>query len=135
MAGQIVERVRSWLADIDDQIASLLEGLVTAPCSESERALAQQIDHHLNPASSIGRDLSELVDRAKADDVLGPVLALAAEEAERSRNGSDDRLFPPKAGHGVPYSGSDDALFSATEAPQWQPSKLDDLFAARPENN
>ena len=106
-----------------------------APCSESERALAQQIDHHLNPASSIGRDLSELVDRAKADNVLGPVLALAAEEAERSWNGSDDRLFPPKAGHGVPCSESDDALFSATEAPQWQPSMLDDLFAARPENN
>ena len=133
MASQIVERVRTWLADIDDQVASLLDGLVAEPCFESERALAQQIDHHLNPASSIGRDLTELVDRAKADDVLGPVLALAAEEAERPRNGSDDGLFLPGASHGLLSSESDDALFSARELPEWQTSRLDDLFPERPE--
>ncbi len=75
LARLVVERVRGWLADTNDDAVALLDQLEVDPESDDAvQALALGIDLLLSPTSRIGRDLRSLVDQASLDDILAPVL-------------------------------------------------------------
>ncbi|MCP3989755.1 MAG: hypothetical protein GY724_11820 [Actinomycetia bacterium] len=86
LACLVIERVRGWLADTNDNAIALLDQLEADPGQEDAiQALAQGIDLLLNPTSRIGRDLHSLIGQASLDEVLAPLLSPPAKiVAERS---------------------------------------------------
>jgi len=83
LAERLVGRVRGWLAENDDVTSNALAELEAAPTSEGQRVVAVGIDSLIRVESTIGRELSKLVDLICSDPLLAPVVETMRPTADR----------------------------------------------------